>query len=456
MKTTSRWASRLFWTPGFGFRLLLLLSLLVLTPALAAEKDASDEKLPALKESDKVEPKPPAEEAKPAELDDIDAAYNYLQLLTESMIQVKKRYVDEKTYKEIVYGALHGMLAGLDPHSSFMEPEQYTEIQDDTAGKFGGVGLQLGVKNGLLMIIAPIEDTPGFRAGLQAGDYILEIDGQKTQQMTMEEAIKKMRGDKGTRVTLTIQPADSEDRKRVEIVRDEILVPNVKGIRMLRDGIGYIRLTVFAATTADSLQKGLDELIATNMTALVLDLRNNPGGLLTSAIEVAQKFLREDDLIVATQGRRGIADRIENRAMGNVHLTKIPIAILVNGGSASASEIVAGALQDHKRAVLVGSTTFGKGSVQSLIPLGTDRKTALRLTVAYYYTPSGRLIHEKGLDPDVPVDVPPQVWRRVQIHRAHLENPALFTDEEKKQYADAEDEALDRAMDILQAIRKFK
>jgi carboxyl-terminal processing protease len=443
---------------SFSFLRILAFALIVaVLPGFAAdEQNPPAEKMPALKEPEKVEPKAPAVAVEPAERDDIDAAYNCIQLLTESMLQVKKRYVDEKTYKQIVYGALHGMLAGLDPHSAFMEPEQYTEIQDDTAGKFSGIGLQLGVKNGFLMVIAPIEDTPGFRAGLQAGDYILEIDGQKTQQMTMEDAIKKMRGEKGSRVTLTIQPTDSEDRKRVEIVRDEIVVPNVKGARILRDGIGYIRLTVFAATTADSLQKGLDELMATNMTALVLDLRNNPGGLLASAIDVAQKFLKEDDLIVATQGRRGVADRVENRAMGNVHLTKIPIAILVNGGSASASEIVAGALQDHKRAVLVGSTTFGKGSVQSLIPLGTDHKTALRLTVAYYYTPSGRLIHEKGLDPDVPVDVPPQAWRRVQIHRAHLENPALFSDEEKKQYADADDEALERAMDILQAIRKFK
>jgi carboxyl-terminal processing protease len=442
--------------PGLG--LMLILALALGLPAWVGRAEApsvKEEPSPAPKARVPEQPAPPAELTQ-EEKDDLDAAYNYLQTLTEAMLQIKKRYVEEKTYKQIIYGALHGMLEGLDPHSAFMDQQQYTEMQDDTAGKFSGVGIHLGVKNGALIVIAPIEDSPGFRAGLQSGDFILEVNGEKTSQMTIEEAIKKMRGAKGTKVTLKIQSLGSDEPRKVEIVRDEIVVPNVKGTRILRNGIGYVRITQFEATTADSLQQALDELNRNHMTALVLDLRSNPGGLLVSAIDVAQKFLKEGDLIVATQGRKGTADRVENHAAGPVHYRGFPIAVLVNGGSASASEIVAGALQDHKRAFLVGDTTFGKGSVQSLIPLGTDRKTALRLTVAYYYTPSGRLIHEKGLDPDVPVYVSPEEWRKVQIRRAHLEEPKLFTETELKQYSDVEDQVLNRAADLLQAIRLLK
>jgi carboxyl-terminal processing protease len=427
----------------------------LICPVLAQEDPGDGDAVPAARAPEKSgSMAPQAPGLAPAEKDDIDAAYDYIRILTEAMIQIKKRYVTEKTYKEIIYGAMYGMLSGLDPHSSFMDSDEYAEIKDDTEGSFSGIGAHVGSKNGVLTIIAPIEDTPAFRAGLQSGDAVTEIDGVKTASLSLEDAIKRLRGPKGTQVTLTIQREGSDERKKVEIVRDEILVPSVKGARMLRDGIGYVRITQFTAQTVGSLQAALDGLMRTNLTALVLDLRSNPGGLLETAIEVSEKFLPESALIVSTQGRA--SDRIEAHAAGAVHLTGFPMAVLVNAGSASASEIVAGALQDHKRAFLVGDTSFGKGSVQSLIPIGSDRKIALRLTVAYYYTPSGRLIHEKGLEPDIPVYVSAEEWRKVQTRRAHVENPDLFTATDKKTYEDVEDRVLERAVDVLQAIRAFK
>jgi len=385
-----------------------------------------------------------------------DSPYAQLEIFTESLLHIKKRYVDEKTYKEIIYGALHGMLEKLDQHSAFLEREEYSELQDDTAGKFSGIGIHIGIKNGVLTIIAPIEDTPGFRAGLQSGDAIVEIDGQKTAGITLREAVKRMRGPKGTRVTLTIRRQDEEMARKVEIIRDDIVVPSVKGARIIADGVGYVRVTQFTEPTAEHLRQAITNLLTQKMEALVLDLRSNPGGLLKSAIEVAQLFLRKDDLIVTTRGRKGVTEEVQTRAGGQWHFVDFPMVVLVNGGSASASEIVAGALRDNRRAILLGTTTFGKGSVQSLIPLSSDQKSALRLTVARYYTPNGRQIHEKGIDPDIPVYVTPEEWRKVQIRRAHLENPEIFSEEEKKQYAEVVDRQLQRAVDLLQALKIFR
>ena len=392
-----------------------------------------------------------------SEQSDRESAYEEIQLLTEAMLHVRKSYVKEKSYKEIVYGALHGMLQGLDPHSGFMEPEAYEAMQEDTAGKFSGIGIHIGVRDGMLAVIAPIEDTPAFRAGLMAGDKIAEIDGKKTQGMTLNDAVDNLRGMKGSKVTLTILRAgDTEGPRKIAIVRDVIEVPSVKGGRIIRDGIAYIRITQFSATTTDSLQKELDKVRAAGMEALVLDLRNNPGGLLKTAVEVSEKFLKDKAVIVSTRGRDGAADEIVNKAGGTVHLVDMPMAILVNEGSASASEIVAGALQDHKRAVRVGQKTFGKASVQSVIRLKPDGKSAIRLTTAYYYTPSGRLIHEKGIDPDILVPVTVEEWQKIQIRRAQIENPALFSEDDKKKYQDVVDQQLQRAVDLLQAIKIFK
>ena len=391
----------------------------------------------------------------PAKVADDASAYPQIELLTEALLDVRKFYVDEKTYKEITLGAIHGMLQSLDPHSSFMEAEEYTEMQDDTSGKFSGIGVHIGVQDGMLTVISPIEDTPGFRAGLQAGDRILEIDGFKTADMTLREAVKHMRGDKGTKVTISVQGVEDPEPRTIEIVRDDIMVPSVKGAAILRDGIGYIRITQFAKPTAEALQVGLNKLQAEGMSALVLDLRNNPGGLLNSAVEVAEKFLKKGEVIVTTRGRPKVQDEIVAKAGGDVHLTKFPMVVLINNGSASASEIVAGALKDHRRAVLLGSRSFGKGSVQSVIPLMADESMAVRLTVAYYYTPSGALIHGIGIPPDIEVQLSPEAWRRVLIRRAAEENPEAFTAEQKREHADAVDVQLERALDLLQAIKIF-
>jgi len=389
------------------------------------------------------------------ELDDREAAYDNIELLAEIMLHIRRHYVEEKTYKEITYGALHGMLRTLDAHSDFLEPEAYSDMQDDTAGKFSGIGIHIGIRDDALTVIAPIEDTPAFRAGLQSGDRIIEIEGVKTQGITLREAVKNLRGKKGTTVTMTVRSLHEPDPKEVSIVRDDITVPNVKGSRMLRDGVGYMRITQFAAPTGQLLQKALDELAAEGMEALVLDLRSNPGGLLKAAIDVAQKFLEPAQLIVSTKGRPGVHDEVQNKATGDYHNVDLPLAVLVNGGSASASEIVAGALQDHKRAIILGDTTFGKGSVQSVIRLFPSGESAIRLTTALYYTPGGRQIHDKGIEPDIRVYISPLEWRQVQIRRAHVENPDHFTEEEKAEYKDAVDHQLERAIDVLQAVRIF-
>ena len=392
----------------------------------------------------------------PAMKDDRGAAYDQMELLTEIMVHVRKYYVEEKSYKDITAGALHGMLQSLDPHSDFLDEEGFKNIQDDTMGKFSGIGINIGVRDGLLTVIAPIEDTPAFRAGLQARDRILAINGEKTMSMTMNDAVKKLRGAKGTRVTITVMRQGEDEPRDVDIVRDDIEVPSVKGARILTGGIGYIRITQFAVPTAAMVQEALDKLLEQKMDALVLDLRRNPGGLLRSAIEISEKFLKKGDLIVTTRGRKGVTEPVENRAAGDKHYLDFPIVVLVDGGSASAAEIVAGALQDHKRAILIGETTFGKGSVQSVIQLKPESHAAIRLTTALYYTPSERQINDKGLEPDIPVHLSPQEWQKVQMRRAQLENPNLFTDEEKKPYNDVVDPQLQRAMDILQAVKIFK
>jgi len=387
---------------------------------------------------------------------DRESAYTEIELLTEVILHIRKYYVEEKSYKDITYGALHGMLRSLDPYSDFLEPEAYGEIQEGTSGKFSGIGIHIGIRDGVLTVIAPIEDTPAFRAGLQSGDRIVEIDGEKTVGITLREAVKKLRGPKEEKVKVTIRRKNDEGPVAVEIIRDNIEVPSIKGARLIGDGIGYIRITQFAAPTADSLEEALAELLGDGMKVLVLDLRSNPGGLLRSAIEVCQKFLKKGQLIVTTKGRDGVRDRVENVARGSHHYVDFLMAVLINAGSASASEIVAGALQDHNRAVLVGETTFGKGSVQSVIRLDPNKKCAVRLTVARYCTPNGREIHDKGIEPDIQVSVLPEEWRKVQIRRAHVENPDHFSDEEQASYSDVVDYQLQRAVDLLDAIRIFK
>ena len=396
---------------------------------------------------------PPEEEVAPT--DPKEEAYDSMELMAEVIMHIRKHYVDEKSFQEIAYGALHGMLHSMDPHSGFLEPTAYEGLKDNTRGSFSGIGIHIGMRHGMLTVIAPIEDTPASRAGLIAGDRIIEIEGTSTAGASLRDAVSKLRGERGTEVTIKVMREGADDTLEVTMVRDDIAVSSVKGARLLTDRIGYIRITQFAAPTAGLLQEALETLLDEGMEALVLDLRSNPGGLLRSSVAVAQKFIAEDEVVVSTRGRGGAANEMIKRAGGALHYTDLDIAILVNRGSASASEIVAGCLQDHGRAVLIGETSFGKGSVQSVISLKSDEEAAIRLTTAYYYTPSGRLIHNKGIDPDIAVPVTPVEWRRILVRRAHEESPTLFTDEEMAAYADAVDLPLRRAIDMLQAVLIF-
>jgi carboxyl-terminal processing protease len=390
-------------------------------------------------------------DVKPIATNQHESAYDAFELLAEAMLHIKKFYVREKSYRDIMDGAMHGMLSSLDPHSGFLSPDELSAMQEDTEGKFGGIGVTIGMKDNVLTVIAPIEDSPGFRAGLLSGDRVLAIDGVKTQGMTIPDAVRRLRGDKGTSVRLTVLGRQADEPREVTIARDDIVVPCVKGARVLRDGVGYLRVTQFSAPSAPEVAAALDKLVKENARALVLDLRGNPGGLLSSAVDVSQLFLERGALVVTTRGRQ-TDDKVETRAKGGVHWTRAPMAVLIDRGSASASEIVAGALQDHGRAVLIGETSFGKGSVQSVIRLSPEGRSAIRLTTAYYYTPSGRLIHEKGIDPDIRVTVSAEEWRRAQVRRAHEEAPDGYTEQEKREFRGAADAALERAADVLDAV----
>lgn len=336
-----------------------------------------------------------------------DAGYDNMGLFTRVVELIRENYVDpaRTTYRDLVQGALQGMLQELDPHSQFMDAATYKDMKDDTAGEFGGLGIVIGLRDNMLTIIAPIEDTPGFHAGLLAGDQIISINGQSTEGLSLQDAVKQLKGPPDTKVTIKILRPRTRLIKDYTITRAMINVPSVKDARILEDGIGYLRILQFNDPTAQDLQEKLDGLLDQGLKGLIVDLRNNPGGLLNSAVEVSQKFLRRGDLIMYTQGRNGRRQQTF-RAQGRQHYLDFPMVILVNGGSASASEIVAGALQDQRRAVLVGEKTFGKGSVQSVFPL--DNGSAVRLTTAKYYTPSARVIHDHGIEPDIVVAPAPE------------------------------------------------
>lgn len=355
-----------------------------------------------------------SKEVEPA--DEREEAYRNIAVFTRALEQIRSNYVDQDkvSYEQLIRGAMRGMMESLDDHSQFLDKDMYGDMQDDTKGQFGGLGIVISVKDNALSIVSPMEDTPGFRAGLMSDDRILEIDGASTDGITLPEAVKMLRGEPGTRVTLKVLRPKTQEVNVYDLERAEIKVPSVKDTRLLGDGIGYIRITQFNEPTAMSLQAEIDALRTNGLRALVLDLRNNPGGLLRSAIDVSQKFLRSRDVIVSTQGRRE-GDQQVFRAGGRERLLDIPMVVLVNGGSASASEIVAGALQDHHRAILVGEKTFGKGSVQSVLPM--EEGSALRLTTAKYYTPSNRMIHELGIEPDIVVPMSPEDWTALMERR---------------------------------------
>ncbi|WP_268799110.1 S41 family peptidase [Pseudomonas huanghezhanensis] len=323
-----------------------------------------------------------------------------LRTFAEVMDRIKAAYVEPVDDKTLLENAIKGMLSNLDPHSAYLGPEDFQELQESTSGEFGGLGIEVGVEDGFIKVVSPIDDTPASKAGIEAGDLIVKINGAPTQGQTMQEAVDKMRGKLGEKITLTLV-RDGGTPFDVTLARATIQVKSVKS-QMLENGYGYIRITQFQVKTGEEVGKALAKLRKDNgkkMSGLILDLRNNPGGVLQAAVEVADHFLTKG-LIVYTKGR--IANSELRFSADPADASEgVPLVVLINGGSASASEIVAGALQDQKRGILMGTDTFGKGSVQTVLPLNNDR--ALKITTALYYTPNGRSIQAQGINPDIEV-----------------------------------------------------
>jgi len=390
-----------------------------------------------------------------------DSIYEDLRTFTEVFTTIKKHYVDESNSKELILSAIKGMVKSLDPHSAYLTPQEYKEFQTETKGEFGGIGIQIGIKDGALTVIAPIEDTPAWKAGIKAGDKIIKIDGQSTKDMNINDAVSRMRGPKGKTVTLTIQRDEWKEPKDITIIRDIIKIKSVK-FKMIENEIGYIKLTQFQETTAHDLANALKTLKEKGMKSLILDLRNNPGGLLNIAVDVTEQFLPPKYLVVSIKGKSG--ERMDYYTEGlKPTYTDLPMIVIVNQGSASASEIVAGALQDWERSLILGIQTFGKGSVQSLIPLSDG--SALKLTTAKYYTPKGRSIHAVGINPDIVVKLETKNGREVPVIREkdleqHLKGEKVEPKETAPQEVDEKDDnQLQRAIDILKSwkiMEKFK
>jgi carboxyl-terminal processing protease len=382
--------------------------------------------------------------------------YEYLKTFTDAIDLVKKNSVEEVKDKDIIYNALKGVLESLDPHSSFLTPEMYKDMQTETKGEFGGIGIEITIKDGFPSVISAIEDTPAFKAGLKSGDLIIKIDGKLTKNMSLTDVVKLIRGAKGKPVILSIMRDGFTAPKDYTVVRDTIQVKSVK-YRMLDQSYGYVRIAQFQERTARDLDNAFKELEKSskgNLKGVILDLRNDPGGLLEQAVEVSDRFL-DDGLIVYIEGRK----KDENRMKFFAHKGEGfngPLVVLVNEGSASASEIVAGALQDHRRAIIVGAKTFGKGSVQTVFPLSDG--SAVRLTTAKYYTPKGRSIQAEGITPDIVVDsnmmrnkerVTPIKEKDLVEQKTDSEKTTKKPEEQENKNIDADDFQLQMGLQIL-------
>jgi carboxyl-terminal processing protease len=386
-----------------------------------------------------------------------DSAEPSLELFAGVLGKVRTEYVNGQnlTYRDLVYAALKGMIGSLDPHSEFMDPDEYRELQSDTEGAFGGLGLVVTMKDNYVTVVTPMEDTPGFRAGILSGDRIVKINDKSAERMSLQDAVKQLRGEPGTQVTVTIQRPSSGMVKDFTLTRAIVKMDMVKDINSKKefplgaDKIGYIRITQFGDKTDDELETALNKLKGQGMKALILDLRWNPGGLLDEAVEVCSEFLPRGQLVVTTEGRDPGQNTIR-RAEGHGNALKgMPIVVLVNLGSASASEIVAGCLQDLHRAIILGEKTFGKGSVQSIFPL--DDGSALKLTTAKYYTPSHKVIQEHGITPDITVPMSDEEEAALIYKRAPGELESLRP-EDRARVEGIQDAQLERAEDLLKGM----
>ena len=396
--------------------------------------------------------------------------YEDLKVLTDVIGYIQKDYVEETKSKDLVYGAIKGMLETLDPHSAFMPPNMYKETQEETKGRFEGLGIEITMKDGVLTVVSPIEDTPAYKAGILAGDQILKINGESTKNLTLMDSVKRLRGPRGTKVTITIMREGFTKPKDYTLVRDVIPIRSVRH-ELLEKHYGYIRISQFQEKTDADFEKAmktLEEESKGTLKGLILDLRNNPGGLLDQAIKISDRFI-DSGLICSVEGRKE-EQKMKFYAHPDGNLARYPLVVLVNGGSASGAEIVAGAIQDHGRGILVGTQTFGKGSVQTIIPLKDG--SGLRLTTARYYTPSGRSIQAKGIVPDITVKLlKPEEEKEVVIpklpaekdlerHLMDVEKGAPKEKEKPKKEEAKEkkppDNQLDRALELLKSWDIFK
>ena len=401
-------------------------------------------------------------EAPRENLNKFEAARRFSQVLD----LVERNYVKDVTQIELINAAVKGLLQGLDPHSTFMTADEYKEMQETTSGEFFGVGIEISLENGQVVVVTPIEDTPAFRAGVQPGDVILSIDGQPAQELSLQEVVSRIRGAKGTEVELGILHSDAKSPQNVRIVRDSIPLVSVKS-KPLEDGYYWVRLTRFSERTTDELKDALRQAFKESresgegLKGIVLDLRNNPGGLLDQAVSVSDTFLK-GGAIVSIKGREENAQRTYN-ARKQEDDVDVPMVVLINAGSASASEIVAGALRDQKRALIVGERSFGKGSVQNIIPLADG--SGLKLTVALYYTPNGSSIQAEGIVPDLEVvfepprqydkDNPRMLLREQDLNR-HLENGRSAKTEKPKNKKDEGKEQLSRDNQLRMGLQMVK
>jgi carboxyl-terminal processing protease len=383
-----------------------------------------------------------------------DNGYSQISIFAKTIELIRQDYVDgsKTTYHDLITAAMKGMLSSLDPHSQFMDPDDFRDMQEDTRSRFNGLGVEVSMKNGLPTVVTAMEDTPAARAGILSGDQILKINGASTERMDLQDAINILRGPAGRRVTLTLLRPSTKEIKDYTLERAEIKVRSVKGARLLDAEltgpfrIGYIRLIQFNEPTAEELSKALDELQKEGMQALILDLRNNPGGLLNSAVDVCGQFLPPKSKVVSTQGRMASQQHDYSTSGAKKDRPNFPMALLINEGSASGAEIVAGALKDLHRAILVGETTFGKGSVQNVMQLPDG--SAVRFTTAKYYTPSRQVIQENGVAPNIRVTLTADQERALFA----LRNAENVKPEDEKSIIKTKDPQMLRAIDALKGL----
>ena len=367
--------------------------------------------------------------------------YEQVELLAEAITVIQSDYVEEVEPKRLIYGALRGLVESLDRHSQFLDPDAYSEMQVETKGEFGGVGLEITIsKDGTLTVVAPMDDTPAAKAGLHPQDRIVKIDGESTRGISLHDAVVKLRGRPGTSVTLAILREEENRSFDVSLTRAVIQIRSVKQAKTPAEGIGYVRISEFQDNTAKDLDRALAQYRQKGLEGLILDLRNNPGGLLDVAVEVSGRFIPEGKTVLSTKGRVASQNQTFTSTFKSPYLD-FPMVVLVNEGSASASEIVAGALRDHGRAILMGAKTFGKGSVQTVVPLRDG--SAIRLTTSIYYTPAGHAIHGKGLEPDVVVQD-----KRESASDSGEEEP-------EKEEGVVKDPVVLRAVDLLKGLSIF-